>query len=101
MASIGIIVRTAQELAEMPRDWVPQPLGSRADVLSAIQRCIPAHDDSLALTLRVEEPSESEEPRAISVSGVWGPRESAVLRELCSALGARFYDAEAAEFIEL
>jgi hypothetical protein len=101
MASIGIIVRTTQELAELSHDWVPQPLGSRADVLAAIQRCVPDHDNSLSLALKVEEPDENEDPRAISVSGVWGPRESAVLRELCSALGARFYDAEAAEFIEL
>ena len=101
MASIGIIIRATQELAELGRDWVPQPLGSRVEVLLAIQRCVPAHDDSLALTLRVEEPSESEDPRTISVSGVWGQRESAVLRQLCSLLSARFYDAEMAEFIEL
>jgi len=101
MASIGIIVCTAQELAEMSHDWVPQPLAPRDEVLAAIQRCIPAHDNSLSLALKVEEPDESENPRAISVSGVWGPRESAVLQELCSVLGARFYDAETAEFIEL
>lgn len=101
MASIGIIVRSNQELAELPQDWVPQPLGARADVLAAIKRYVPAHDNSLAITLEVEAASESADPRSISVSGVWGPRESDVLRQLCSVLGARFYDAEAAEFIEL
>jgi hypothetical protein len=39
----------------------------------------------------------------INVPGIriWGTRESAALRQLCSELNARFYDAEAAEFIEL
>jgi hypothetical protein len=101
MASTGIIVRSNQELAELAQDWVPQPLGARADVLAAIKRCVPVHDSSLTLSLEVEAPHESADPRTISVSGVWGPRESAVLRRLCSELGARFYDAEAAEFIEL
>ena len=101
MASIGIIVRSNQELAELGHDWIPQPLGARADVTAAINRCVPLHDSSLALTLEVEAPDESADPRTISVSGVLGPREAAALRQLCSELSARFYDAEAAEFIEL
>lgn len=101
MASIGLILRADQELSELPQDWVPVSLGSRAEVLAAIKECVPADDTTLALALRVEEPEESEHPRTISVSGVWGQRESAVLRHLCNLLDARFYDAEAGDFIDL
>jgi len=100
MASIGLIVKAKADLDQLPRDWVPEPLGSRSKVMAAIAQCIP-QDPSLALSLLVEEPHESEEPRCITASGVWGPKESAVLAHLCQVLGARFYDAEAAEFIRL
>ena len=101
MASIGIIVRADRAAESLPRDWVPEPLGSRSGVLAAIAECVPADDGTLALRLCVEDVSESEGPRSISVSGVWGERESAVLRELCRKLDARFYDSEEAEFIDL
>jgi len=55
----------------------------------------------LSLSFRVEGPQESEDPRAISVSGHWGVEESAVIRHLCQSLKARFYDASAGDFIEL
>lgn len=92
MAIIGIILRANEELDELYEDWTPEPLGSRADVLAAIGSCVPADDASLALNFRVEQSDDSEEPRAISISGVWGQRESAILHRLCSLLGARFYD---------
>jgi hypothetical protein len=101
MASIGVIVRASQATESLPCDWIPEPLGSRANVLAAIAECLPSDADGLALRLRVEEASESEEPRTISASGIWGDRESAVLRKLCQRLGARFYDAEASEFVEI
>lgn len=44
MASIGIIVRANQDLAELGQDWVPQPLGKGADVIAATKRCVSAHD---------------------------------------------------------
>jgi hypothetical protein len=100
MASIGLIVKAEADLAQLPRDWVPEPLGSRADVMAAISLCVP-QGASLALDLLVEEPHESEDPRCITVSGVWGQKESSALGHLCQTLGARFYDAELAEFIRL
>ena len=101
MSSIGLIIRESRDVEELPQDWVPQPLGPRAEVLAVLERYLPQNDPTLALSLRVEEPAESEEPRTISASGVWGPREMAILKLLCNALGARFYDAESSEFIEL
>lgn len=62
-------------------------------------RTVPPGNLALALTIEPEE--DSLEPRTISVSGVWGKAEMGVIRELCLALGARFYDAETADFIEL
>lgn len=101
MASIGIVVRASQSAETLPRDWIPEPLGPRASVLAAIGECLSSDADALSLRLTVEESSESEDPRTISASGHWGPRELAVLRKLCQRLGARFYDAEASEFIDL
>jgi hypothetical protein len=101
MASIGIIVRASQSVEALAGDWVPVPLGARADVVAAIEKCLPEDRDTLALRLRVEEPTENDDPRTISVSGIWGPRECEVLRMLCRKLDARFYDAEASDFIEL
>ena len=100
MSNIGIIVRANQEVAQLGRDWVPQPLGSRADVLALVQRFVPAGNASW-LHVQVESAEESENPRTISVSGSWGPQEAAALKQLCAALGARFYDAAAGQFVEL
>jgi hypothetical protein len=100
MSSIALIIRADQPIEAFPSDWVPQSLGCRDEVLAAIERCVP-HDPSLALILRVEDVEESAEPRTISVSGVWGARECEVLKKLCEELAARFYDAEAGDFIDL
>jgi hypothetical protein len=101
MSNVGIIVRADQEAANLGKDWVPLPLGTRADVLALVKRYIPAGDDSFWLHVQVESVEESEDPRSISVSGNWGPRESAALKQLCTLLGARFYDAAAGQFVEL
>ncbi|HQS59702.1 MAG TPA: hypothetical protein PLU16_14710 [Gallionellaceae bacterium] len=71
------------------------------EVLTAIEKCFPTSDSSLELSIRIEDENESDEPKTISVSGVWGPRESAIIKSLCNLLAARFYDAESCEFIEL
>lgn len=94
-------MRANDDLGELPEDWAPEPLGPRADALAAIGSWVPAVDAGLALNFRVEESEDSEEPRTISVSGAWGQREAAMLQRLCNLLGARFYDAEAGDFIDL
>jgi hypothetical protein len=99
MSSIGLIVKAVLAVEALPIDWVPQPLGSRMDVVAAVEKYFPPNDQSLALSLRIEEPTESLDPRTISASGVWGPRELSVIKSLCKQLSARFYDAEAGEFI--
>jgi hypothetical protein len=101
MASTGIIVRASQSAESLPRDWIPEPLGSSVSVLAAVAECMPSHAHALSLRVRVEDASESEESRTISTSGIWGERKSVVLRKLCEALGAGLYDAEASEFIEI
>ena len=101
MSNIGIIVRPNLEVAQLGHDWMPQPLGSRADVLALVQRFLPAGNNASWLHVQVESAEESESPRTISVSGSWGPQEAAALKQLCAALGARFYDAAAGRFVEL
>ncbi len=101
MSSIALIVRADRELESLPLDWIPQPLGSREVVLSAIEKCVPNDGMPLALILTVEDDDGFPEPRTIAATGVWGPSERLVIKELCDLLGARFYDAESGDFIEL
>lgn len=101
MSSIGIIFREDKELTTLPSDWTPVPLGARAVVIDAVERALAGETSQLSLRLTVESVDESPDPRTISAAGVWGPRESAVIRAICRDLAARFYDAETAEFIEL
>ncbi|MGX9698530.1 hypothetical protein ACWYXK_16200 [Janthinobacterium lividum] len=102
MSSIGLIFRESRQLDTVPNDWIPEPLGVRSNVteiVDGILRVVPL--DSLALTVTVESEDENSDPRTISVSGVWGDDEMSVIRALCLALDAKFYDAEAADFVEL
>ena len=70
-------------------------------VNAAVERALGSEAATLSLRLTIESPDESPDPRIISAAGVWGPLESAVIRRICRELSARFYDAEAGEFIEL
>lgn len=101
MSSIGIVLRAQGDIEPLGEDWIPEPLGSRAEVLAAVARHFPQDDATLALRLSVESADRSEGPRTITATGIWGDREVAVLRALCDALDARFYDSEAGEFIDL
>lgn len=101
MSSIGLIFREERDLESLPDNWGPTLLGGRSHVLSLIERALAEAGPNLALELRIEEESESEDPRTVSVSGVWGEREREVIGALCKALDARFYDAESCEFIDL
>lgn len=102
MSSVGIIFREPRQLSTLPDDWRPAPLGTRQKVSEVIDVVMQtAALGNLALTMTLEAEEDSASPRTISVSGVWGDKEMAIIRTLCSALDACFYDAEAAEFIEL
>ena len=99
MASIGLILKCDCDVAEMPANFVPAPLGHREIVEAAIAELLPPGDSTLALTLRVEELGESIDPRTITVSGAWADRELAIIHRPCARFDARFYDAETCEFI--
>lgn len=98
MSSIGVIFRSDVAVDSLPKGWVPPALGKRDEVLEVVRLCVPPSDPQLALNVTVE---DGMEPRAISVSGVWGEKERAVLKAICTSLDARFYDAEACSFIDL
>ena len=70
-------------------------------VVDAVERALAGEAGQLSLRLTIESVDESPDPRTISAIGVWGTRESAVIRAICQELDARFYDADAAEFVEL
>jgi len=97
MSGIGLIFREDKDLTKLPSDWTPVPLGARHLVSATVERALASEATTLSLRLSIESP----DPRTISAAGVWGPRESAVIRTICRELSARFYDAEAGEFIEL
>jgi hypothetical protein len=100
MSSIGVLVRADGIVGPLSKDWVPVPLGQRQAVESIVAELI-SGAGHLMLKANIEGPEDSLDPRAITVSGVWGDEERAVLRQLCSRLGARFYAAETGEFEEL
>lgn len=100
MSSIGIVVRANKSVESLGHDWVPEPLGPRPEVEALLAEFM-ANADHLMLTANIEGRHESEDPRSITFSGVWGVEERAVLKQLCSQLDARFYDAEAGNFVAL
>ncbi len=100
MGSIGIVVRADRDAETLGNDWVPPPLGPRQVVEDLVTEVMEVAV-GLRLTANVESVAESPDPRAITFSGVWGDEERVVLRQICSRLEARFYDAEECGFIEL
>jgi hypothetical protein len=100
MSSIGLIFKADNEMVELLPDWVPPPLGTRDEVLRAIKRSLSVHSNNkLALSFSVDD--EKAEPTTISVVGVWGEEERAVLKDLCNLLATRFYESEAGDFVDL
>jgi hypothetical protein len=99
MSSIGLIFKADNEMVELLPDWVPPPLGTRDEVLRAIEKCLSVHNNNLALNFSVDD--DNAEPITISVVGVWGEDERAILKYLCNLLAARFYESEAGDFVDL
>ena len=101
MASIGVIVRSNRPLAELEEDWIPQPLGTRSHVIEVLENSLRNLPAGIDIRFEVEDESENESPRSISVSGIFGPAEMEVIQLICKALEAKFFDAETSDFIEL
>lgn len=101
MSSIGLIFREYRDLESLPEDWVPQPLGSRQFVGQTLAECLAREVRSFNLSFRIEAVEESDEPRTISVSGVFVEDELVLIKCLCEKLDARFYDAESGDFVEI
>lgn len=101
MSSIGIVLRADGALDSLGSEWTPEPLGSRADVEAVVSRYLSEDDGSLALRLSVEPAEKGDRPRTITATGVWGERERHVLKSICDALAARFYDSEEGDFVDL
>jgi hypothetical protein len=100
MSSIGLIFKADNEMDKLLPDWVPSPLGARNEVLAAIEGCLSVHNNNnLALDFSVDD--ENAEPITISVVGIWGEDERAILKDLCNLLAARFYESEFGDFVDL
>lgn len=77
----------------LPVDWVPETLGTRAEV-DLVLADVLSQFTKLDVRCLVEDAHESPDPRAITVSGHFGPSETAAIKQLCSRFGAVFFDAE-------
>lgn len=106
MSRIAVIVKAEQDVVDLPKDWMPVPLGSRDEVTMIINRVaaievkndmdrISLHGNDLSLELEID---EGPEPRSITVSGSFGDNELELLKTLCHSLSARLYDAESGSF---
>jgi hypothetical protein len=71
MSSIGVIVRADANVGSLSQDWVPVPLGQRQAVESIVAELM-SGAEHLMLRVNIEGPENSLDPRAITVSGVWG-----------------------------
>lgn len=100
MSSIGVIFREKREFEALPQNWIPEPLGSRIEVEAIVKKYFPQTDPELLLSLEIEAQEDSDSPRTISVTGVWGEREIFVIKSICEALSARFYDSEIGGYYE-
>jgi hypothetical protein len=100
MSSIGIIFREKREFETLPQNWIPEPLGSRTEVEAIVQKYLAKTEPALSLSLNIEAQEDSDSPRTISVSGVWGEKEISVIKSICEQLSARFYDAEIGGYYE-
>jgi hypothetical protein len=105
MSSIGVIVRASQEVEELDANWLPQPLGSRPHVHAVIYELTGVTTRSQRFDLRPQgialelEVGDDEPPMSVTASGVFDEAAVAMLKKLCAALAARFYDSEGARFI--
>jgi hypothetical protein len=101
MGSLGIIFKAQRGMDTLPADWVPVALGPRPLVERIVERLMlvaAASTPLLAIHLAIDD-ADGQDPRTISVSGVWGKAEMETIEAICDALDARFYDAEMGGFI--
>ena len=101
----GLLIRVDRDVAALPKDWVPEPLGAREQVVARLngRQDLSGGDDawrhdsadsSMQLSVAPHSPC-----RSISVTGVCGDSATRLLRDLCADLNAKLYDAEMAEFV--
>jgi hypothetical protein len=104
---IGLICRASGAIATLPKSWRPVPLGARAEVVHQLEALTGSRLEGhtiavetqlgvLELSLDDKDPLESVSVRALLSSDV-----AALLRRICSDFGARYYDSEEGDFIEL
>jgi len=105
MSSIGVIVRASQEIEELDADWLPQPLGTRPHVHAVIHELTGVTARTQRFDLRPQgitlelEVGDDEPPMSVTASGVFDEAAVAMLKKLCAALSARFYDSDDGRFI--
>ena len=104
---IGLICRADGAVAGLPKDWRPCPLGARSDIIQRLQdltgsrfdgRMVAVETESGVLELSVDDadPVESVSVRALLSSDAIG-----LVRRICENFGARYYDSEEGDFIDL
>jgi hypothetical protein len=104
---IGLICLAAGSAGGLPKAWRPNPLGSRSDVVRRLQdltgsrfdgRMIAVETESGVLELSVDDTDPVE---SVSVRALFSTEAVGLLRQICESFGARYYDSERGDFIEL
>ena len=103
----GLICRADGAVAGLPKDWQPRPLGARSDVVRHLQdltgsrfdgRIVAVETESGVLELSVDDADPVE---SVSVRALLSSDAIDLLRRICERFGARYYDSEQGDFIEL
>ena len=103
----GFICLTDRSVTELPKEWQPLPLGARADVIQRLEHVIGSRfrgrtvtvettDGALELSVGDDDPVD-----CVFVRGILSSDARLLLRRICESIGARYYDSEEGEFVEL
>src|SRR4051812_22756259 len=104
---IGLICRADGAVAGLPKDWRPRALGARPEVVQRLQdltgsrfdgRMVAVETESGVLELSLDDADPVE---SVSVRALLSPNTTRLLRRICESFGARYYDSEEGDFIEL
>jgi hypothetical protein len=104
---IGLICRADGAVARLPKDWRPRPLGARSVVVQDLQdlsgsrfdgRTVSVETESGVLELSV---GEADPVESVSVRALLSSDAIDLLRRICERFGARYYDSEQGDFIDL
>ncbi len=104
---IGLICRADEAIAGLSKNWRPVPLGARLEVIQRLQDLTGSRFDGHRVTVETESGvlelslDDADPVESVSVRALLSPDATSLLRLVCQSFGARYYDSEEGDFIEL